>query len=149
MSASENRNGYIVVDDCKLVIQYHLDQLVLEGLISLKTKMMNDAKFNPSYSFLIDLRSTRIDNTMDEILAYANWLKSNFTLKGEKKLAMIISTPQQSAILKIFSTQGKPDPLNYKMFSEVGNAIAWLGIPQESHVKILDLIDSTDTIDHI
>lgn len=138
MTERGGKDGYVILSRAELVIQYHLGDMNLEDMIDLKRSIMNDEAFKSNFTFLIDMRNAHVNSDFNEIQKYASWLKENFLLSGKRKLAIVTYTPQQTAMTTLFSRLGAPDPLNYEIFTDVGRAISWLGIPQEHLGKILD-----------
>jgi len=124
----ENIYRYSILNNIGLIIQYHENNLTLNGIKRLKSEIIEDKHYNPEYVFLVDVRRAKIKMTGDELFEYGIWTKEIMKLKGLMRLAILTNDPEQVAVSTIYTLNEKMLPLKHQVFSTLDAALDWLHV---------------------
>ena len=102
--------------------------LTFDDLLSDRNRMRNDPAFDPSFNFLMDLRSvTRFYITGDELRALA----VDSALDRAAKQVYVVPSDIVYGMARIYSAVSKADPDAVQVFRNMNSARAWLGLGAE------------------
>lgn len=119
---------YKILKDIGLIIQFHQNSITLDEMKQLKRDIINDEDFNPSFGFIVDIRKSKVNLSIEELLGYGDWIKENLKLTGLMRLVLLTSTPDHVAKTTLFSLNENISPICYKTFSTIEASIQWLNI---------------------
>ena len=119
---------YCILKEIGLIIQFHQNDLTLEGIKKLKLDIINDKDFSPDYKFIVDVRLTTVVLDEYELEQYGNFVSENLKLTGSQKLALLTDTPEQAAKSIIYTLNKKIHPLKYGIYSTLEASLNWLDI---------------------
>lgn len=140
----KNIYKYKIVKDIGLVIQFHKNDLTIEGAKRLKLEIIHDTDYEPNFSFLIDLRKANYNFTEEELENYGNFVSEKVKLEGLKRVAILTETPEQVVKTTIYTLNKRVDPTQYKIFSTLQAAICWLQINPKYLQHILSEINKLE-----
>jgi hypothetical protein len=121
-------NRYSILKEEGLIIQFHQNELKLDGMKKLKLDIINDPDFDPNFVFLIDVKNAQIMMTTDELAQYGNFVSANLKLKGARRLAILTTNSNQVVKSVIYTQNSNLKPLVYEIFSTLDGALNWLGV---------------------
>jgi hypothetical protein len=127
---------YSILKKEGLIIQFHQNELKLEGIKKLKLDIINDPDFDPDFVFLIDVKNAQIMMTTDELAQYGDFVSAKLKLKGARRLAILTSNPNQVVKSIIYTHNSNLKPLVYEVFSTLNGALKWLDV-DASNLKII------------
>jgi hypothetical protein len=127
---------YSILKKEGLIIQFHQNELKLEGIKKLKLDIINDPDFDPDFVFLVDVKNAQIMMTTDELAQYGDFVSAKLKLKGARRLAILTSNPNQVAKSIIYTHNSNLKPLVYEVFSTLNGALKWLDV-DASNLKII------------
>lgn len=113
---------YLIIKPLNLVLQFHQNNLTLEGLKKLKQSIIEDPEYDANFNFIVDLRLTDIKMTPDELLSYGNWVEKVLSDK-RKQMALLTSNPHQVTHAMLFKLNDNFKNLSYDVFSTIEGAL--------------------------
>ena len=89
-----------------------------------------DPLFSPKLNHIVDLNEITFDLNQEDLNSYAQLLKDNFKMFGEKKIALITSSPNQVVYSTLFKeAQEQLQPLqSVEIFSTLKSAYNFINI---------------------
>jgi len=132
---------YKILPELKLVIELGYGTLNIENGISLKLKEVQDKDFNPTYNFLVIYTHCNIQISKQDIARYKELLEEHKEILGKRKSAMLTNTPNHVVFNLLYRKALKEFPMTFEIFSTLGAALKWLGVPNEYESKIISIID--------
>lgn len=136
---------YTVLKDINLVVQYHQNELELEGLkkSSLQIAEDNSVKSMSQYDTIVDIRNCNINCTIQELQCYRKFISQCYPERDViHRVAILSDEPRQVAKATIFTITPAKDLVQYKIFSSIEGALRWLNRPTIQEVNIEKVIDS-------
>lgn len=134
---------YIILKELRLIIQFHQTEVNFEDIKNLKTQIIQDKDYDPSYKTLADLRLAKIvSKNIDEVHLYGKWLSEMVEVNGEFSKAIITSTPNQVAISTIMSKTKALKDFSYNIFSTLAGSLSYLQIHNRNFKFIENTIES-------
>jgi hypothetical protein len=131
MSSNEN---FHIIENLGLIIVSHNDILNQESIETIISGLISNPFFKHKYNVLIDVRSSEITLTSEEIEMLSNFVYNNLKEIGIKKFALLASASQTNKAAEFVSNYRQSS--RYQAFSSIDAALYWLGIPIERKPQI-------------
>lgn len=117
---------YRILTDKNLIVEFHKGELTATNFIQFKTALAKDPLFNPNFNFIISLTDTTVKATENNIKEYVNFIQTNISYKGKRKVAIITKTPDQVVSSMLYKMMhGNPNQI-IEIFSTLNNAVKWI-----------------------
>lgn len=133
---------YKIIPELKLVIEFGYGTLDFEKGLTFKLEEVKDKNFDPTFNFLVVYTHVNVQISKKDINYYVEALKEHKEIIGIRKSAMLTATPNHVVFNYLYREALKEFPMTFEIFSTLGPALIWLGVPIENENKIKGLIDS-------
>ncbi len=130
-------NGYLILEDVKLIIGCYTGHHDLSILTNTLEDAIKDKRYNPSYALIADLRfSDQIG--MEEIHLLATYIQNTLGEHTNRQLAILTDTSHQAALSYLLSSYTGIYTFDYAVFSTWAGALSWLKIPEHLILNLLN-----------
>lgn len=137
-----NGSAYQILPEFNIIIDYFFGIISRSDLILHNNDLINDKEFNPDFSIIVDLRDSKLDFSIKEILSYIDFTKATPGMTGKRRTAILTKTPNQVAITSLYTLKMSGLPPVADIFSTPEAAINWLGIPDPDIRLIQETIEN-------
>lgn len=120
------KSHYKVLPTYHLIIEHHTGVLDMESYKKFKALLLNDASYSPNYNYIINFKNVEFKIKPEEIKEYASSLKQNPKVFGNKNLAIITKTPDQTVPVTIYKMKQQGINQSVEVFSTYEVALQWL-----------------------
>jgi len=121
-------SNYKILPKQNLVIQYHKGILSLNNYIHFAKDLYSDSNYSPNLNHIIHIKNTEFRASFNDLNAYVEFSKINFTKPKHRYIAVITKTPNQIVIPTLFKMLGKKTSQTVEIFSTSKAAVEWLKI---------------------
>lgn len=127
---TELKSNYKILKENSLLIVVHTGLLNLNSMLDFIKNINLDPLFSPKLNHIVDLNEITFDLNQEDLNSYAQLLKDNFKMFGEKKIALITSSPNQVVYSTLFKeAQEQLQPLqSVEIFSTLKSAYNFINI---------------------
>ena len=132
---------YKILPELKLVIELGYGTLNFDKGLSFKLEEVKDKDFDPTFNFLVVYTHVNVQISKKDINHYVEALKKHKEIIGKRRSAMLTSTPNHVVFNYLYREALREFPMTFEIFSSLGPALIWLGVPIENENKIKGLID--------
>jgi len=133
---------YKILPEFRIIIEFVYGQINYLDIMELKKAEIEHKDYNPNFNFIAVIQNAQISTTEDEISLYINTIKENSRIIGNRKSAILTSTPDQVVISTIYQLAAEMLPMNFKIFSTIDSALSWIEMPRQSGLKIKSIIEN-------
>ncbi|SNR73166.1 hypothetical protein SAMN06265371_11079 [Lutibacter agarilyticus] len=123
------KSYYEILLEINLVIEYHIGILKADSYINFKKTLFNDPLFKPNLNHFIHFKNVTFDTNKDDINEFVNFMKTNTTSIGKRKIAFITNTPNQVVSTTLYKMMLNSLNQSVEIFSTNDNALKWLKVP--------------------
>jgi len=88
--------------------------------------LLNDTLYSPNYNYIINFKNVEFKIKPEEIKEYVSSLKQNPKIFGNKNLAIITKTPDQTVPVTIYKMKQQGINQLVEVFSTYEAALQWL-----------------------
>lgn len=120
-----NMNGiykYLILNELKVIIQFHQYDLSFEEIKNLKLSIIADPNYDSSFNYIIDLRLTNVKMSLIELQLYGDWVQEKLQTNN-KNLALLTSNPIQVSNAMLFKLNDNFKNLAYEVFCTMEGAL--------------------------
>lgn len=132
---------YKIIPELKLIIEFAQGDVFVEDSIGLKKEEVADSLYDASYNFIVVAVNAVMNFTDKQVEDYIDYVKSNESVLGKRKSAIITSTPDQVVVYTIYDITSQMLPMNFKIVSSLEAAMNWTNIAKEYQKQIQEVID--------
>jgi len=136
---------YIVLDDLKLNIEIFRGSVYLEDLLRLKNQQANDGVYNPNYNNITDLRCAEMNLSIKDVKEFADQYANLTSLLGDRKCAMLTSSPKAAALSMLYRNYSNNLPMHYEVFTTIEACMRWTNIEAHLIKKIEELLQCNNS----
>ncbi|SNR37620.1 hypothetical protein [Lutibacter flavus] len=137
---SKLKSFYIILSESNLVIEHHQGTLNVDSYIKFKKQLLEDPLFKTNMNYYIHLKDVFFSTTKPDIKKYIKYMASIYDIIGNRKLALVTSTPNQVVPITIYKSLEGDLNQESKIFSTTEMALHWLNIDDESIESIINTI---------
>lgn len=137
---SKLKSFYIILSESNLVIEHHQGTLNVDSYIKFKKELLEDPLFKTNMNYYIHLKDVFFSTTKPDIKKYIKYMASIYDIIGNRKLALVTSTPNQVVPITIYKSLEGDLNQESKIFSTTEMALHWLNIDDESIESIINTI---------
>ncbi|MDQ8201389.1 hypothetical protein [Pelagicoccus sp. SDUM812003] len=123
-------NSYFI-ESHSLIVEIINGEVTLDSLIELRLLEIERGWIRPGVNSLGIFHRISTAITHSEVLAFAEWTKTNLTALAGSKTALIVDTPITTAFSQIVASNVS-DIRAMRTFSTLSSAANWLGVPVQS-----------------
>lgn len=132
---------YKILKEQNLIVEYHTGIIDAKSFIAFKKCITLDPLFLPSLNYFVHLKNAAFVTNLEDVDAYANFLADNYTIFGNRRVALITNTPNQVVPSTIFKMLQETSPQLVEIFSTNERALKWLNSNLDKD-EILDVLAS-------
>ena len=110
--------------------------ITIPEIIDVVKEVTKQEVFIPQMNSIIDFRKACLIMDQDAVQNYVNFSKSKPELSGDRKIALLTTTPQQTTYSMIFQTLMRGLPVRVDIFSTLEAVLEWEGISREHYNTI-------------
>lgn len=140
LQMSKLKSFYIILSESNLVIEHHQGTLNVDSYIKFKKQLLEDPLFKTNMNYYIHLKDVFFSTTKPDIKKYIKYMASIYDIIGNRKLALVTSTPNQVVPITIYKSLEGDLNQESKIFSTTEMALHWLNIDDESIESIINTI---------
>ncbi len=140
LQMSKLKSFYIILSESNLVIEHHQGTLNVDSYIKFKKELLEDPLFKTNMNYYIHLKDVFFSTTKPDIKKYIKYMASIYDIIGNRKLALVTSTPNQVVPITIYKSLEGDLNQESKIFSTTEMALHWLNIDDESIESIINTI---------
>lgn len=119
-------------DQYNIIIQSFNGEITLDLLKSFKRKELQKEGFARPINILCDIRGLKISSLVNETTDFISFSMENGELYIKRKSAVLVKNASQHVYASLFSTSTKDMPNQIKVFTNISEALNWLGISLNS-----------------
>jgi hypothetical protein len=108
----------------------------VEDIIAIMKQVIKDPSFKPSMTCIADYRKTCLLIDANDIQQYIDFAKNDPLILSKRKVAMIITTPQQINHGKIYREMLTDYPMDVEVFNTLDSGLDWIGVSVEHLNKV-------------
>ena len=134
----ELRSKYKILKEHNLFIVVHNGTLNLNSMMDFIQTINSDPEFTPKLNHIVDLNNVQFELTQEDMNNYVNHLESNSKTQGDKRIAVITSTPNQVTYSTLYKLAKKElQPLqSIQIFSTTQKAFDFIGLKNISFEEV-------------
>jgi len=136
-----NKLNYFILPHKSLIIEYYRGAFHADELIGFKQKIGEDAAYDPNYNVISDIRELFFLFEIDEVKKYMEFIAKNKRHIGNRKTAMITSTPSQVVTSLKFNILKTNLPIVLEVFSVPEAAYAFIELSIEDSELVDNLLN--------
>jgi hypothetical protein len=119
---------YSIIKNLNLILQFHQNEITVEGLKKLKQDIYNDKDYNPDFFVLMDIRFATIKMNQEELIQLMNWINENSKSSGKYPTIIITDSPEQVAKSMMYRVNDKIKKFQIRIFSTLEKSLITMGI---------------------
>ncbi|MDP4685843.1 MAG: hypothetical protein NWQ55_03750 [Salibacteraceae bacterium] len=127
---------YFILDEFKLIIEVFSGPIFLKDLIDLKQRQLEDSRFNSDYNSISDLCDAKMNLPINDIKTYIEHYSKMSSLHGNRKCAILTSSPKAAAIAMVYRNYSSGFAMSYEVFTTVKATLRWIDIA-ESEFEVI------------
>ncbi len=135
--------SYQIIPDKRLIIEFLSGNIILEDLINLKLRLVEEKDYNPIYNHILDFREANVSLSGNNIDSYISFIENHEKILATRRSAILTLTPAQVAITTLYIEKGRHLPVNWNIFSTIEAALDWAQqnqLKEEGYEEILSQI---------
>ena len=117
---------YKILKEQNLIVEYHTGIIDAKSFIAFKKCITLDPLFLPSLNYFVHLKNAAFVTNFEDVDAYANFLADNYTIFGNRRVALITNTPNQVVSTTMFKMMQQNKSQSVEVFSTNESALEWL-----------------------
>lgn len=125
---SESLNtSYAQLEKEQLILEVYQGEITLKDANAHLEAQLSEKGYNPEFDIISDLRDSVISILINEIPLFVRFFNSVPNPKGNRKLALLMNTPNHQIYLNILLLHLAHLNIDIKIFTCVEKALRWLG----------------------
>ncbi|UMB60696.1 hypothetical protein MHL31_00440 [Lutibacter sp. A80] len=120
------KSTYKIINNLNIILEYHSGNLDVDSYIKFKQKVFSDKNFKPGLNHLIHFKNITFIYPDKNLKLFVDFIKSNTSVLGKRKIAFITSTPNHVVTTTIYDTLLADNSQQISVFSTNNSALNWL-----------------------
>ncbi len=142
----EKEIKYKIIPKLKLQIEIAVGRCTTDDFLMLKMLEIKDPLYNKNYNFLVDLRNLEFEYSSVELQTFLQFLHTQDDVIGKRKSAFLTTTPQQIALITMYSKKTNDLPMNFRVFTTIKEALRFIEIHDEKNPEIIEFLERSQTV---
>ncbi len=138
-------NRYTILREIGLVLQVHRFEITIECFKNIKLEIMKDPRFEREFMFLVDIRDTYGDVSVEETTAYGKFVAENMATENKVRLSLLTDDPEHVAKGHVFKWMLDSSNLDYEIFTTLEASLNYLNISIKDSNLVKNELDKLRT----
>ena len=122
---------YKILNEQKLIVIFSQGNVDFEDIKLCREKVIRDKDFDPSYNLLLDLRRSKLNNTIDDMKGFGFFIYNNRELKEQSLKIILTNTPEHVVYTTFLINSLRNHKDNYEIFSSLPESLVHLRVNRE------------------
>lgn len=132
---------YKILPELRLQIEKASGKCSTDDFLKLKMQELKDPLYNKNYNFLVDIRNLDFTYSSVELQKFLHFLHTQENVVGKRKSAFLTTTPQQIALITMYSNKTKDLPMNFKVFTTIKESLRFIEIHNDKNPEIIEFLE--------
>ena len=121
--------SYKIFPELNLCYSYFSGDTNIDDIYNFINVLTRDETYHPSISSIVDFRMTDLYFKKNDGKNYVDFVRGNPDIKGERQVAFLTTTPQQTVNSIEYQMLARGLPMRVDVFTTLGACLNWCHIP--------------------
>ena len=124
-----NKLNYRIYPELKLIIEVGAGIVNVPDAIEFKKTQIEDKEYNNQFNYIVEISELELDTGFEfDFINFVNTIKTDSRFPGERRSAILTSTPKQVVYGTLYENAINELPMEYKIVSTIPSALLWVNL---------------------